>query len=234
MVGQLGHVMVGVADSIMVGQLGTLPLAAVALGNSIFAIFMVFWPGGNLRAHPTCGQCRWYGEEKTSPQSSYITAGLLTLELLYSFFLILIGIIPLLPYLGQDKSLLPLATPYYIILSSSLIPLMLFMTFKQYAEGLSDTRTAMFVSIGCNLLNVALKLPAYFWEIGACPNSGLNGAGVATVIARWAMFAVMWWYVVNGPKKNSHVIFHPEFPVSQSSSSKATQYWYPIRITVYL
>jgi MATE family multidrug resistance protein len=199
MVGQLGHVMVGVADSIMVGQLGTLPLAAVALGNSIFAIFMVFGLGVTFGLTPLVANADGMGK-KNLPTKLLHHSWFVNLGVSLILFLILIGIIPLLPYMGQDKSLLPLATPYYIILSSSLIPLMLFMTFKQYAEGLSDTRTAMFVSIGCNLLNVALNYLLIFGKFGM-PELGLNGAGVATVIARWAMFFVMWWYVVKGAKK---------------------------------
>ena len=38
MLGQLGHVLVGLADNIMVGRLGAAPLAAVSLGNSLIFI----------------------------------------------------------------------------------------------------------------------------------------------------------------------------------------------------
>src|SRR6476646_4152858 len=40
-ISQLGHMMTSIADSVMVGQLGTIPLAACALANSLLGIFMV-------------------------------------------------------------------------------------------------------------------------------------------------------------------------------------------------
>ncbi len=199
MVGQLGHVMVGVADSIMVGQLGTLPLAAVALGNSIFAIFMVFGLGVTFGITPLVANADGMGK-KHLPGRLLHDSWFVNLGVSLLLFLVLLSIIPLLPLLGQDREVLPLAIPYYIILSSSLIPLMLFMTFKQYAEGLSDTRTAMFVSVGCNLLNVLLNYLLIFGKFGF-PELGMNGAGWATVIARWIMFFVMWWYIVKAAKK---------------------------------
>ncbi|MDZ7614565.1 MAG: MATE family efflux transporter [Flavobacteriaceae bacterium] len=42
MIGQLGHVLVGFADNVMVGRLGAAPLAAVSLGNSfVFVAFAI-------------------------------------------------------------------------------------------------------------------------------------------------------------------------------------------------
>src|SRR5690606_18746031 len=52
MLSQLGHVMVGVADSIMVGQLGTVPLAAVSLGNGVFAVILMFGIGMSFAITP--------------------------------------------------------------------------------------------------------------------------------------------------------------------------------------
>ena len=45
MLSQLGQILVGVSDSVMVGQLGTAPLAGVSLGNSIFILFLTFGIG---------------------------------------------------------------------------------------------------------------------------------------------------------------------------------------------
>ena len=45
MFSQLGQVMVGVADSVMVGQVGKVSLAGASLGNSIFVLFLTFGIG---------------------------------------------------------------------------------------------------------------------------------------------------------------------------------------------
>ncbi len=194
MIGQLGHVMVSVADSVMVGKLGTLPLAAVALANSIFVVFMVFGVGVTFGITPLVSNAD--GQGKTHLPKRLLQQGLLVYTSLGALlFVLLLTVIPLMPYFGQDPELIPITRPYYIILSSSILPLLLFMAFKQYAEGFADTRFAMYVSVGANLLNVLLNYLLIFGQWGF-PEMGLNGAGWATLIARVLMFAVMAFYVL--------------------------------------
>lgn len=194
MIGQLGHVMVSVADSVMVGKLGTLPLAAVALANSIFVVFMVFGVGVTFGITPLVSNAD--GQGKTHLPKRLLQQGLLVYTSLGALlFMLLLAVIPLMPYFGQDPDLIPITRPYYIILSSSILPLLLFMAFKQYAEGFADTRFAMYVSVGANLLNVLLNYLLIFGQWGF-PEMGLNGAGWATLIARVLMFAVMAFYVL--------------------------------------
>ena len=44
-ISQLGHIMVGVVDTAMVGQIGTIEQAAVALSNSLYTLVLVFGLG---------------------------------------------------------------------------------------------------------------------------------------------------------------------------------------------
>jgi MATE family multidrug resistance protein len=111
-------------------------------------------------------------------------------------------ILTCLPFLGvleQDEGVLPLAEPYLIIIGSSIIPLLLFQTFKQFAEGLSDTKEAMKVIIVCNLINVGLNYLLIYGKFGF-PELGLNGAGWATLIARSLMVVWMGYYVLKSKK----------------------------------
>lgn len=193
MIGQLGHTMVSVADSVMVGQLGTMELAAVALGNSLFAIFMVLGIGITAGITPLVA--------RADGMNSRHLQGVL---LRHAFWVNLIASIILfggitlvtgsLSFLGQDPEVTMLATPYLIILSSSVIPLMMFMTFKQFAEGLSDTRTAMIIIVGSNLVNVFLNYVFIYGKFGF-EAMGLVGAGWSTLIARFLMVIAMWIYV---------------------------------------
>ena len=41
-IGQIGHIMMGVVDSIMVGQVGAQELAAASLSNAVFFQIFVF------------------------------------------------------------------------------------------------------------------------------------------------------------------------------------------------
>lgn len=198
MIGQLGHITVSVADSVMVGQLGTIPLAASALANSLFAIFMVFGIGVSFGITPLVAQAD--GRQNKHLQALVLHHGF-WVNLLVSLFLFvsIIALGPMLTLLDQDAEVVSLTLPYLNIISASVIPLIVFMTFKQFAEGLSDTRMAMFVSVGCNLVNVGLNYLLIYGNWGF-PELGLNGAGWATLVARILMVATMWIYVYNHRK----------------------------------
>ncbi len=198
MIGQLGHIMASVADSVMVGQLGTIPLAAVALANSIFAVFMVFGIGVAFGLTPLVAYAD--GMKRQHLQSVLLHHSFwLNLVVGLLIFLVVTGFVPLLPYLNQDAAVIPQTGPYLIIISASVIPLMLFLTFKQFAEGLSRTKMAMSVSIGCNLLNVGLNYLLIFGKFGF-PEMGINGAGWATLISRSLMFLLMWLYILKAKR----------------------------------
>jgi MATE family multidrug resistance protein len=197
MVGQLGHVMVGLADSIMIGKLGTIPLAAGAFANSIFIVPMVF--GIGMAFGLTTPVANADGQKKPLKVRSYLKHGLyLNVAATLLIFTILLLFSPYLNLLGQDAAVVNLATSYFVIISSSLFPLLLFLTFKQFAEGLSDTRVAMAISIGANLINMGLNYLLIYGHFGL-PVMGLNGAGYATLIARILMAVAMGLYVFKKP-----------------------------------
>jgi len=200
-IGQLGQIMVGVADSIMVGQLGTLALAAVAFGNSVYVIFMVFGIGLTFGITPLVAKAD--GQRRTNLQSALLRHSMrVNLVAGIVLFGLMLASLPLLDHLKQDEGVLPLAKPYLIIIGSSIITLLLFQTFKQFAEGLSDTKQAMKVIIICNLVNIGLNYILIYGKFGL-PALGINGAAWATFIARVLMVVWMGWYVLRSQKFKS-------------------------------
>ncbi|MCC5929733.1 MAG: MATE family efflux transporter [Cyclobacteriaceae bacterium] len=185
MLSQLGHVMVGVADSMMVGQLGREPLGAVSFGNSIFVVFMVFGIGISAAITPLTAKADGQGRPGKIIQLlknglwMCIISGLLLFILLYicTFFL---GVF------NQPTEVEQLAIPYTRIVGASLIPFMVFQALRQFAEGLSRTRDAMMVAVGMNLLNILLNYLLIFGNWGF-PALGLEGAALATLISRIMM-----------------------------------------------
>lgn len=191
--GQLGHVMVGLADSIMIGRLGTIPLAAGAFANSVFVIPMVF--GIGMAFGLTTPVANADGEGKPLKVRSYLKHSIyLNTAIAIFLFLLLLVFSNFMHLLGQEPEVVGLAQPYFLIISSSIIPLLTFLTFKQFAEGLSDTRMAMAISIGANLVNVGLNYLLIYGNFGF-PEMGLNGAGYATLISRILMVGAMVWYI---------------------------------------
>lgn len=197
MLGQIGHVMVGLADSIMVGALGTVPLAAGAFANSVFVVPMVF--GIGLAFGMTTPVANADGEKKPEKARSFLKHGIyLNTSIAFLIFLLLLVLENYLQYMGQEPEVLSVAKGYYRIISFSLVPLLTFLTFKQFAEGLSDTRMAMLISVGANLINIGLNYLLIYGHWGF-PALGLEGAGIATLIARLLMAFSMALYVFRKP-----------------------------------
>ncbi len=189
MLSQLGQVLVGVADSIMVGQLGKEPLAAASLGNSIFVLFLTFGIGISYGITPLVAKADGEKDNRTIMDllsHGFVVnsgTGLLLLGLLYLTSFIL-------PLLDQPPLVVMEARPYFLIISVSIIPFMVFQTFRQFAEGLSFTRQAMVITVSGNLINIALNYLLIFGKLGL-PALGLTGAGIATLLARVIMAVTM-------------------------------------------
>ena len=194
MVGQLGQILVSVADSIMVGKfLGTIPLAAISLAVSILIIPMVFAIGVAFGLTPLIAGAD--GKDDPAEAVKYFKNGLVLNSVLG---LLVYGVLAIFAQfahlLGQDERVVSEAMPYLHIVGFSIVPMMAFFAFKQFAEGLSDTKAGMRVSLVANLLNILLNYPLITgW--GPFPELGLAGAAVSTLGTRFLMVAGMAIYI---------------------------------------
>ncbi|WP_106133208.1 MATE family efflux transporter [Mongoliibacter ruber] len=193
MLSQLGQVLVGVADSMMVGRLGAEPLAAASLANSIFFVVLMFGIGVSMAITPLVAMADGNGRPKRISRifNHGFVINLLTGVML---FLIIVLFSPMLNFLNQPEEVVVLAIPYLAIITLSLLPFMFFQTFKQFAEGLSQTKQAMYITLVCNGLNVFLNWVLIYGNLGF-PAMGLNGAGWATLISRVLMGIAIAYYV---------------------------------------
>lgn len=193
-VGQLGQMMMGVVDSLMVGHIGAAPLAASALGNNLFFLVFVFGLGLSLAISPMVarrlganrpGEC---GKVLGQAVQVCLVVGLLLAGLVF----VLAGWIP---RLGQPPDVAALAIPYTRIIGLSAVPFLIFMAYKQFSEGLSVTRPAMLVAIVANGFNAFFNWIFIFghWGFEAY---GLNGAGWSTLLTRSLMALALVGYVM--------------------------------------
>ncbi len=188
MIGQLGHIMVNVADTAMVGRVGVIPLAGATFAGTIYHVMMLFGIGVSYGITPLVAAT----DPNDKPRLlSYLQNSTLVNSILSIFLVgIALSMVPFLDYFGQEPAVVKEARPYLVIVSFSLIPLLIFQTFRQYSEGLSNTFDPMLVSIAANLLNVGLNYIMIFGKLGF-PAMGLVGAGYATLISRVAMMLLM-------------------------------------------
>lgn len=176
---QAGQMLVGLADTIMVGQIGATELAAVSFANSIFILGFVFSIGLSIGITPLVGKAHGAGKSKDCGfwLKHGLWANLITTILLIVVMLVFTLIIP---YLGQDKKVIELAIPYYHILIVSILPVNIFMIFKQFAEGIANTKITMIITLIANIINIILNYLFIFGKAGM-PQLGAKGAAYATL-----------------------------------------------------
>lgn len=198
MISQLGQVSVGVADSMMVGRLGALPLASASLANGIFFVILMFGLGVSMGITPLVSMAEGKGKSK---RISNLFGHSLWINLITAIALtgVVLGLSSGIEYLGQPVEVVKLSIPYLLLLTSSLFPFMIFQTFKQFAEGLSQTRQAMYITIFCNLINIFLNW-VLIWGMFGAPELGLMGAGWATLISRIMMPILMGFYIMRSKR----------------------------------
>ena len=203
MLSQLGQVMVGVADNIMVGRLGAVPLAAASLANSIFFVVLMFGIGISMAVTPMVAAAD--GEGKTGKIGRLLNHGFV-INTVSSFllFLFILAVSPVLKLINQPQEVVVLAIPYLLIITFSLLPFMFFQTYKQFIEGLSQTKQAMYITVIFNLLNIGLNWLLIYGNLGF-PELGLNGAGWATLISRVFMAWALYIYVTKSNRYKNYI-----------------------------
>ncbi|MBZ9630737.1 MATE family efflux transporter [Salegentibacter sp. LM13S] len=190
MLGQLGHVMVGLVDNLMIGQLGPAPLAAVSLGNSLVFIALSLGIGFSFAITPLIAEAD--GAKDINKGRSYFHHGVIlcTINGVVLFLTLLIAK-PVLYYLDQPPEVVELAIPYLNIVAFSMIPLMIFQAFKQFADGLSQTKYAMYATLIANVVNVIFNY-LLIYGIWIFPRLELEGAAIGTLISRFFMLWFVW------------------------------------------
>ena len=192
-VGQLGVIILGFADTLMIGHHSTIELGAASFVNNMFNLCIIFSTGFSYGLTPVVGS--FFGGRR------YAEAGLaLRCSLVANTWVALLemAVMAVLYFnigrLGQPDELIPLIKPYYLVLLVSLLFVMLFNAFKQFTDGITETRTAMWILLGGNALNILGNYILINGKLGL-PELGLLGAGLSTLFSRIMMVVVFAWIV---------------------------------------
>lgn len=184
-VAQLGTIVTGFADTIMVGQYGTNELSAAGFTNNVFGLIIYFLLGFSYSTTPVVGA--FYGQGRYADAARSLKESLLANMGACAAVVALMAVLYFnLHLLGQPEELLPLIAPYYLVVLASLPFVSAFNALKQFCDGVGDTKMPMWVMIGGNVMNIIGNYLLIFGKLG-CPELGLVGAGVATLIARVMM-----------------------------------------------
>ena len=193
-IGQLGHMMMGVIDSLMVGKIGAVPLAASSIANGLFMLLMIFGIGLSMAISPLTAMSM--GAKRYSECGIVFRQGFLV-NLVAGILLSILAVFAadIIHYLNQPAEIVEMGVDYMRILAFSIIPVMIFQTFKQFAEGLSIMRPAMLITLLANIVNAFANWVFIYGNLGM-PALGLSGAGWATLCTRTLMAFTLTFYVL--------------------------------------
>lgn len=229
---QVGQVIVQLSDNIMVGYLGALPLAAASFGGAVFVIFLLWGTGLSLGLTPLVGETYTQGNLRA-------TAGLLQNGIvLYTgigilLLVLLLGLSYFLPYMGQDPQVVLLAQPYFRYLAWSIVPYMIYLSFKQFLEGIGNTQTGMVVVLAAALINIGFNYLLIYGHWGF-PEMGVVGAGLATLISRICMPLFILLYFICNHSVRRYFSFFAWVEQTRSRIRRLLAVGFPISIQVVL
>ena len=189
LVGQLGMIVVGFADNIMVGRYSTEALASASFVNNLFNVAIFGCVGFTYGLTPLIGALISQNRHGTIGET--LRNGLL-LNVLFSLVVTAVmGVLYLnVERMGQPAELMPLIKPYFLLYLSGLLPISLFNAFAQWSYGIKLTQMPMWIVLSANMLNIAGNWLLIYGNCG-CPELGLTGAGISTLTARWVCPAVI-------------------------------------------
>lgn len=189
MAGLVGQTLMGIADTVMVGQVGVIPLAASSLVINLFHLPMVFG-FGMLTSVSVLSANAFGAKDPLQVGRVYRASAVLTLVTSALLVVIFMAFRWILPFLGQPPEVVDAAGGYLWFLAPSLLPMLLGLAGKQFCEALNHPWIPTLLMIGGVLLNILLNWMLIYGNLG-CPAMGLNGAGLATLLARIVTAAAM-------------------------------------------
>lgn len=197
--GQVSQMLVGLADTVMIGRLGVVPLAAATFANTVLHLPLMFGIGITMAVSIRVSQAR--GANQPSEARGALRHGLL-LGLLVGLLSVGLayGLIPFLGVFGQEPAVTHAAGDYFVIVAFSMIPAIGSMAVKNHADAMNHPWPAFWILLGGVVLNILMNW-VLIWGHWGTPALGLEGAGLATLLARTATLGgLIWW-----TRRSSHL-----------------------------
>ena len=200
--GMLGHTLISIVDNIMVGNLGSTELAAVSLGGSFVFIGMSLGIGFSTAITPLVSEAD--AEKDDKKIRSVFHHGLLSCVVLgIVVFTIIVLAKPIMYVMHQPKEVIDIASPYIDWVAFSLIPVIIFQGYKQFADGLSRTKYSMYAIFMANIVHIIINY-MLIYGVWIFPKLGIIGAALGTVISRILMVVFMHYIMKNNAQLNPY------------------------------
>lgn len=224
MAGQVSQMVMGLIDSAMVGRIGVLPLAASAFANSVLMVPFVFGMGLLTCLSVRASQSHGAGEERESGE--VLRHGLALAALAGLLMTVLVWVLSFhLNKFGQPADVVAEARTFLLLMGCSIVPAMLALGLKQFSEALNNPWPPTLIMLAAVPLNVLLNWVFIYGNLGVAPQ-GLNGAGYATLISRFASFLLIVAYIWRAPS------IRPSLPASWRAPWEGARFASLLRIGI--
>ncbi|MGD9615155.1 MAG: MATE family efflux transporter [Alphaproteobacteria bacterium] len=181
----LAQMAMGLTDTIMVGALGAVPLAAVGLGSGLYFTSVIVCAGVLNAVAPLASFALGAGDRAAIGRvtgSGLLLAAMLTVPVIAA--MLMAGL--LLDLLGYEPELTAEIGRYLVAIVWGAPGFLGFAVLRCLFATLSRARVVMVVLVLCVPVNAALNWVLIFGHLGA-PPLGVAGAGYATAVSNWLM-----------------------------------------------
>lgn len=189
MIGQLSQMLLGVADTLMIGRLGVTELAALTFANSLFHVPFVFGIGVLTAVSVFTSNAKGAGDTESARSNCRHGVMLATVVGVVCFALAW-WLSMRLDFFGQPSEVSARTTVYFRILMASMVPGLISIALKNHADALNRPWPPFWIFLGGVGLNVFLNWVMIYGNLG-CKALGFEGAAWATLISRAAILVVM-------------------------------------------
>jgi MATE family multidrug resistance protein len=192
-IGQLGQMLMGVTDSVMIGRTGTVPLAASSFGGGVFGLFFII--GVGLLSPVSVFASRSRGGGRHDEAGEFLRHGLiLALGTGLAEFALILFIGRHLLWFHQRPVVVEAVNPFLLLIGLSLAPVLAYLAFRQFAEAMGRPWVPMVILLCGVVLNAFLDWVLIYGHLGM-PSFGLTGAGIATLVSRLLSSAVIFTWM---------------------------------------
>lgn len=180
--GHVSQMLLGIADTVMIGRIGKVELAACALSHTVFHIIFIVGVGLLTSVSVLVSHAHGAGNKQEAGEMLRrgLLIGIITGALMFG---LIWGSFPFLKVLKQPENVLYTGLPYLWLLGLSLPVIMSIICFRNYSEAQDAPWPAFWTGLIAVFLNIFLNWVLIYGNLGA-PRLELDGAGIATVISR--------------------------------------------------